>query len=87
MNNGKANPPKGIGLRRRVRTLTIGVVGAAVLATAGVTATMAYGQGAQDSATAASSAGTSTDSAALAAPTQTPASTTSRTGHASSGGS
>ncbi len=44
MTNPHTEQSTGLGLRRRVRALTLGVTGAAVLATVGVTATMAYAQ-------------------------------------------
>ena len=42
MKNDETHKPTGISLRRRVRALTAGVAGAAVLTTVGVTAIMAY---------------------------------------------
>lgn len=63
--------PRGPQLRRRVRGLTWGVTGAAVLASAGVTATIAYSQSRQTADTSAAglavdNAGGSDDSAASA---------------------
>jgi hypothetical protein len=49
MRNDESNAPTGISLRRRVRALTVGAAGAAVLTTVGVTATLAYTQIASDS--------------------------------------
>ena len=70
MRNEKTHAPTGIDLRRRVRTLTVGVTGAAVLATAGATATMAYEQNAHhtDAVAAGSVAGDVAGSSATSSP-------------------
>ena len=74
MNNSQMPARTGAGLRRRVRALTFGVVGAAVVASAGITAGIAHAQSAQEYAadadsSAASTATGSTTSSSSAAPT------------------
>ena len=92
----------GLALRRRVRRLTVGMVGAAVLASGAVTAGLAYASGADEQSSAASpstgpSSDDTTDDATAVAPQRTTASAlvaapqaplaASGRSHANSGGS
>ena len=81
--------PTGDAMRRKVRRATAGVVGAAVVTSAVVTAGLAYAAGTDDQAFAgddeAQAAQPSTTSQ-LAAPTQAPSASNGRR-HAASGGS
>ena len=61
MKNDATPTPTGTSLRRRVRSLTVGAVGAAVLATCGITVSMADGQSTQGSAADASTGAATTD--------------------------
>lgn len=91
----------GLALRRRVRRLTVGVVGAAVLASGAVTAGLAYASAADEKSAASPSTGLLSDDttddetavapqrttrSALAAPPQAPLAASGRS-HAKSGGS
>ncbi len=88
--------PTGRRLRRRVRILTVGITGTAIMATVGVTAVLAAEPAATTSTASVStsnlsaddgsSAGTGTRSGSLDAPGQAPFAAAGA-GHASSGGS
>lgn len=80
MTINKGDPPRGVGLRRTVRALTVGVVGAAVMAAAGVTATMAYGQGIHEAAASISTDVTATSGTATASGATTPGASSTDSG-------